>query len=661
MFSQTLRPGLTLGSYPEREQTSKGVVDAIAHSASGLLRRLSPGRKKRAREFCTKVNEASARYQQLGRDALKQQASELRQSLARKDLDENFAVECFALVREAAGLTLNQRHFDTQIIGGWILLNGMLAEMETGEGKTLMATLPACAAAMAGTPVHIITANDYLVERDAALMAPVYALLGLTVGTVTEGKKEPELRRSAYACDVVYCTSKQVAFDYLRDRVSMGHRRGRRDLQLRHLTAADDRTTPLLLRGLCFAIVDEADSVLIDDAGTPLVLSREVESALDAKTCRKALVLAGQLDEGRDYRIHGKYSDIEVSGSGKQRLTSLASELAGCGISERQSEFLVSQALRAIRCYQKDRDYLVHDGKVQIIDANTGRTMPDHSWEQGLHQLIEAREGCEITGGRETIASISYQRMFRRYLHLSGMTGTAREVSAELWSVYGLEVFQVPTHAPVRRRADRERVYPTVAAKWQAVAERVRELHQSKRPVLLGTPSVADSERLSRLLHAQGLKHAVLNARQDKPEADIVANAGQPGAITVATNMAGRGTDIHLAPQVAEYGGLHVIATSRNEARRIDRQLFGRCGRQGDPGSFEPILSLEDEILKKYLPQALITALQTCNRWHLPVSGSLFTRIAQYVAERHHARRRRRLMELDQRLKETLAFSGPQE
>jgi len=230
-----------------------------------------------------------------------------------------------------------------------------------------------------------------------------------------------------------------------------------------------------------------------------------------------------------------------------------------------------------------------------------------------------------------------------------------------LWSVYGLGVFPVPTHVPVRRRADRERVYPTVAAKWQAVAERVRELHQSQRPVLLGTSSVADSEHLSRLLRAQGLKHAVLNARQDEPEAEIVAKAGQPGAITVATNMAGRGTDIHLAPQVVESGGLHGIATSRNEARRFDRQLYGRCGRQGDPGSFEPILSLEDEILKKYLPQALITALQTCIRWRLPVPGGLFTRIAQFVAERHHARRRHRLMELDQRLKEVLAFSGPQE
>lgn len=302
MFSQTLRPGLTLGSYPEREQSPKGMLDSVAHSASGLFRRLSRNQKKSARQFCAQVNEASGRYEQLNRDALKQRAGELRQALARKGLSEALAVECFALVREAARQTLDQRHFDTQIIGGWALLNGMLAEMETGEGKTLMATLPACAAAMAGIPVHVITANDYLVERDAALMAPVYALLGLKVGTVTESKKESELRRSAYACDVTYCTSKQVAFDYLRDRVSMGHRRGRLDLQFRHLTAADDTVTPLLLRGLCFAIVDEADSVLIDDAGTPLVLSRETESVLDANTCRKALVLSGQLDEGRDYR-----------------------------------------------------------------------------------------------------------------------------------------------------------------------------------------------------------------------------------------------------------------------------------------------------------------------------------------------------------------------
>jgi preprotein translocase subunit SecA len=661
MFSRTLRPGLTLGSYPEREQPAKGILDSVAHSASGLLRRLSRNQKKCAQQFCAQVNKASSHFEQLSRDALEQQAGKLRQSLARRGLNEELAVECFALVREAARQTLDQRHFDTQIIGGWVLLNGMLAEMETGEGKTLMATLPACTAAMAGIPVHVITANDYLVERDAELMAPVYTLLGLTVGTVTESKRDPGSRRNAYACDITYCTSKQVAFDYLRDRVSMGHRRGRLELQLGRLTAAEGEAEPLLLRGLCFAIVDEADSVLIDDAGTPLILSREVESMLDANTCIKALEIAGQLDESRDYRIHGRYSDVEMTGSGKQRLATLAHQLTRPGTSPSQSEFLIRQALRAQRCYQRDRDYLVSDGKVQIIDANTGRTMPDHSWEQGLHQLIEAREGCEITGGRETIARISYQRMFRRYLHLSGMTGTAREVAAELWSVYELEVIPVPTHAPVQRIAGRDRVYPTASAKWQAVVGRVRELHELQRPVLLGTPSVADSEHLSRLLHSQGLQHTVLNARQDRPEAEIVATAGQPGAITVATNMAGRGTDIHLAPQVTESGGLHVIAASRNEARRIDRQLFGRCGRQGDPGSFEAILSLEDDILKKYLLQSLINAVQACIRWGLPVPGRLFTGIAQRVAERHHARRRRSLIELDQRLKETLAFSGPQE
>ena len=661
MYSQVLRPGLTLGNYPERERRHEGAFDAAAHGVTGLLRRYSRNHLKQARQFCRQVNAASERLRQQGAGKLSGRARELRRTLAREGLSEPLAIECFALVREAAGETLGKWHYDSQIIGGWVLLNGMLAEMETGEGKTLMSTLPACTAALAGIPVHVITANDYLVERDAGLMSPVFKLLGLSVGTILDREKDTGKRQAAYACDITYCTSKQLTFDYLRDRVALGHRRGRMDLQLRRLSRQRQDTEQLLLRGLCFAIVDEADSVLIDDAGTPLILSRERESSLQPQTCQQALQFAAQLELGRHFQLDDKYSDIRLTGPGKVQLDLLAGRMAPPWDVEQQREFLVSQALRAQHCYRRDHDYVVRDGKVQIIDTNTGRALPDHAWEQGLHQMVEAKEGCELTGTRETIARMSYQRFFRRYLHLSGMTGTAREVAGELWSVYGLEVVRVPTHAPVQRQAGADRIYVTARDKWQAVVRRVSELHQTGRPVLLGTGSVADSEHVSRLLAENGLRHQLLNARQDRHEAEIIAHAGQPGTITVATNMAGRGTDISLAPGVAERGGLHVLAAVKNEARRVDRQLFGRCARQGDPGSYEAMLSLEDDLLKKYLPRALTIVMQRSARWGIPVSRRLVMRLTQSLVERHHARQRRNLVRMDQQLKETLAFSGPLE
>jgi preprotein translocase subunit SecA len=661
MYSQALRPGLTLGNYPERDYQRKDALDAIAHSLSGLLRRYSRNHLKQARQFCAQVNTASERLRKQGAQKLSERARELRRTLAREGLSEPLAVECFALVREAAGETLGKWHYDSQIIGGWVLLNGMLAEMETGEGKTLMSTLPACTAAMAGIPVHVITANDYLVERDAALMSPVFKILGLSVGMILDREKDTGKRQAAYACDITYCTSKQLTFDYLRDRVAMGHRRGRMDLQLRRLSGRQQDTQQLLLRGLCYAIVDEADSVLVDDAGTPLILSREVESSLLPETCQQALQLATQLQQGLHYQQNDKYSDIRLTAAGKVQLEQLAARMEQPWDIEAQREFLVNQALRAQHCYHRDHDYVVRDDKVQIIDANTGRALPDHSWEQGLHQMIEAKEDCELTGTRETIARMSYQRFFRRYLHLSGMTGTASEVADELWSVYGLEVVRIPTHAPVQRQAGKERVFVTAHEKWQAVVERVKELYESGRPVLLGTGSVADSEHVSQLLEERGLPHQTLNARQDKREAEIIARAGQPGAITVATNMAGRGTDISLAPGVVECGGLHVLAAVRNEARRVDRQLFGRCARQGDPGSYESMLSLEDDLLKKYLPRALTVVMQRSARWRVPFSWKPVMRLTQLMVERHHARQRRNLVRMDQQLKETLAFTGPLE
>jgi preprotein translocase subunit SecA len=356
--------------------------------------------------------------------------------------------------------------------------------------------------------------------------------------------------------------------------------------------------------------------------------------------------------------------EIHLTESGSLRVAKLAASLGGVWAGQRRSEELVLQALQARLLFHRDDHYLVREGRVEIIDPHTGRLMPDRAWEAGLHQMIEAKEGCVITGQKETLARISYQQFYRRYLRLAGMTGTAREVARELWSVYRLRTVRVPTRRPLRRRECGERVYPSAEAKWRAVVARIDELHRSGRPVLIGTRSVVASEHLSRLLRQARLLHELLNARQDRREAEIIQGAGQRGRITVATNMAGRGADIRLGPGVAEQGGLHVIAAERSEARRIDRQLFGRCGRQGDPGSFETIGSIEDEIVTRGAPEILRRVLATFSRspgsFAQHLCRALLSRI-QRAVERRHARSRRELMKLEEYLQEALAFAGPSE
>jgi preprotein translocase subunit SecA len=539
----------------------------------------------------------------------------------------------------------------------------MLAEMETGEGKTLTATLPACAAALAGIPVHIITVNDYLVERDAALMGPVYAAFGLTVGTVRDGETDPDARRAAYACDVTYVTNKQIAFDYLRDRLARGDRRALLRMRLGEVLEGRPQAGGLLLRGLCYAIVDEADSVLVDEARTPLILSQQRQGSELAQTCREALGIAAKLSAGRDYRVDRRARKIELTDEGHGRTAARAQKLGGIWSGQRRREELVLQALSAEHLFLRDQQYVVRDGKVQIVDANTGRVMADRSWEAGLHQMIEAKEGCELTGQRETLARISYQQFYRRYLRLAGMTGTAREVARELRSVYGLRSVVIPPRRPRQRVARGRQITVSADAKHRAIADRVRERRQSGQPVLVGTQSVATSEALSALLREAGIPHELLNARQDAREAEIVARAGQLGRVTVATNMAGRGTDIAIAPGVTELGGLHVVVAEPSEARRIDRQLIGRCGRQGDPGSYETFASLDDALVADRAGQRLLRVLR-----RFAAGGPIQRRIAlrylataQRSAERRQAHARRQLMSVEEYLEKALAFAGPTE
>jgi len=660
MSSVTASSALPTGAYPERLERPPGALDRLATRLIGPLARWARERRVRAARLVPLVAQHGRALDGVSDRALREAAQALRPALRRDGFSEDLVARVFALVREAAWRTLEQRHFDVQLIGGQVLLAGMVAEMDTGEGKTLTATLAASAAALAGIPVHIVTVNDYLASRDAAWMGPIYRALGLQVGTVVHGMAPPE-RRVAYGCDVTYCTNKELAFDYLRDRIVLRGRPSRLQLQLERLVTGEARAERLVLRGLHFAIVDEADSVLVDEGRTPLIISAHGSSA-EQRLYETALGLADQLVPDADFTVDTVERSVRLTPEGLARLDELAAPLGGVWAGRLRREELARQALVARRLFHRDRHYLVRDRRVQIIDEYTGRLMPDRSWERGLHQLIEVKEGVAVTAPHETLARISYQRFFRRYLRLAGMTGTAREVAGELWAVYGLPVVRVPTNRPSRRMIQPERVYWSAEARWVAVVERVHALHAVGRPVLVGTRSVAASEELAARLAAAGLPHRVLNARQDVEEAQIIAEAGQPGRITVATNMAGRGTDIRLAPAVVGLGGLHVIATERHDAGRIDRQLFGRCGRQGDPGTAEALVSLEDDLVTSHggVWRRLVTPRGRSSSRPSRLAG-LAVRQAQRAAERAHGRMRRDLLRFDEQMDSTLAFSGPGE
>jgi preprotein translocase subunit SecA len=653
MFDLSLPAASVATAYPEQPQSRPGALDRMAARLSSPFVRRARVWRARGTGIVGAVAAHEPGLRAMSDDQLRTVAAEVRMQLRRDGFNEVSIARAFALIREVAMRTVAQRHYDVQLLGGWVMLNGAIAEMETGEGKTLTATLAAGTAALAGIPVHVITVNDYLTARDAEEMGPVYEMLGLRVGVIIHGK-DPAARRGAYACDVTYCTNKELTFDYLRDRIALGRDESRIQLAIEKLSGGVSRASQLNLRGLFYAIVDEADSVLIDEARTPLVISGAGENALEREMYDTALELATRLEAGRHFRINAKDRHLELSDAGRDLLDGWAPELPPLFQGERRREELVTQALSATHLFLRDTHYLVRDQKVHIIDEFTGRVLADRTWEQGLHQMVEAKEGCPLSNQQTSVARMTYQRFFRRYLWLAGMTGTAQEVGGELWSVYRLPVVKVPTHRPAQRRNTGDRVFATEEEKWVAVARRVKELHQLGRPVLIGTRSVAASEKVSQLLTEEGLPHQLLNARQDKQEAEIVAQAGQPGRITVATNMAGRGTDIKLGPGVKELGGLHVIATELHESARIDRQLFGRCARQGDAGSVEAILSLEDELIRVYVGKTVSSSMQQ-GMWR-----SLFS-VAQMRAERVNAGIRRHLLKFEDQLADTLAFTGRRE
>lgn len=643
------------GVYLERADNREPVFEEYLRALVARLPSLSL-RAERLRAFVASVNALEAEMKSKNDTALVAVHKTACLDMQRKGFSDSLNARAFAAIREASRRTLGMRHHDVQLLGGWALLQGMVAEMETGEGKTLVATLAACTAAGSGAAVHVITVNDYLAKRDAETNTPLYAFFGLTVGVIEQGM-QPDQRRAQYANDIVYVSNKEIVFDYLKDRIATGGALGAH-FSLRRLYRGTQQTL-LLLRGLHVAIVDEADSVLIDEARTPLIIAETQPDEHGAELYQTALDLASQLRRGEHYEINAQ-RETWLTSKGKENLRELTANLGGLWSSDVWRRELIEKGLSALHAFHRDQHYIVVEDKVQIVDEFTGRVMPDRSWERGLHQMIEAKEGVEITGQRKTLSRMTYQRFFRRYLLLTGMTGTASEIAPELRRVYDLQVMKIPTNLPCRRQYLPNHCWLTSEERWKAVANRVTELSRQGRAVLIGTRSVEASEQFASLLAQRGIQHSVLNARQDKEEADIIAQAGQPGRITVATNMAGRGTDIKLAEQVSEKGGLHVILTEFHESGRVDRQLFGRCARQGEPGTVEAMVCIQDELFRRYAAtlSRLATNSAMRNGNASPLLLKALVRVAQAVAEHHNRGIRMSTLKQDKKLQQMLGFSG---
>ncbi len=609
---EPVRAGVRYGPRPERQR--EPVVSPLEAYLQGLClaRHRGPRTFKAFRSTLRRMREQAEALRQSDQlDRLRQRRT-LSTALATAPISEALAIETFAHVIIECQSVLHIELHDEQLYAGWQMLHGSLVEMRTGEGKTLAGALPAITVALSRTPVHVITANDYLATRDSESLRTLYRRFGLSTSSVCDQQSLDE-RREAYTCNIVHCSNKQIVFDYLRDQRLLGwHNQGLAD-RLGSLVTGS-RPQPLL-RGLGFAVIDEADSVLIDDVRTPLVLSEPLDSGTTLRSqAAVALRLAKSLREDVDFRIVASERAIQLSVEGLEAIRTQAARLGGVWQFERYRQELVRQALSAVYLYRIDRDYLVQSDQVILIDEATGRPMPDRKLRQGMHQMLEVKDRCELTDQTEVVATISFQQFFSQYHRLTGMSGTLQEARHELRTVYGLPVVRIPTHRPCRLDRMPNRYCRTVEEQLAHLETRLITFQKAERPVLIGTQSLAFSEMVSKFLTASGLEHQLLNARQDGDEAAIISAAGQPGAITVATNMAGRGADIPLHLRSRNAGGLHVVNMEFNASERIDLQLFGRAARQGDPGSCESLLSLEDSSLKNVLPLPIYRWFTGINR-----------------------------------------------
>lgn len=597
------------------------------------------------------IESLESSLQSLGDEALNKQARSLRYRVRSGEPLDELLEEGFALVREAARRTIGLRHHDVQLIGGLAMHFGCVVEMQTGEGKTLTATLPTALAAMIGRGAHVATANDYLARRDAQEMTPVYELLGLTLGVV-QSQSSPSQRHEAYQADITYGTAKEFGFDFLRQR-----------LKQRSDASAD--STRMVARerdSRYFMLVDEADALLLDEARTPLIVSSDPEGDEHAwETLHQwAYSLSCELEEGRHFEWTADHVVARLTAAGRRQVRSrvLPSPIADVPTIDLYERVELGLLVRFR--YQRDRHYVVRDDEVVIVDEFTGRLSEGRRWKDGIHQMIETREQVSVSPPTGQAARITLQRFLSLYDRLAGMTGTAANSGPELRSVYELDVLKVPTHRPPKRKRLEDLVFGTAEEKLLALVDEVITVHAQHRPVLIGTRTIDVSHRISELLSAAGIPHEVLNAHHVEAEAAIVEKAGRRGAVTVATNMAGRGTDIRLEAAAYELGGLLVLGTEMHESLRIDRQLIGRCGRQGDPGAFRQYLSLEDELLKSGLGRERASRLMIMGqRTFGPIKGaSQWFRRAQAIVERKHYRQRKQLLDQERDRHQMLQSMG---
>ena len=635
-------------------------LDAMMHSFVGSVK-FNPGMIGEFLARAQEVDKLAPEWEDLPDHVLRRKLLEFKDVFRRRKKDyESMLPSALAAIREAASRSIGLRPFTVQLAGALALYRGYTVEMATGEGKTLTAAITCVLNGWSGLPCHIITVNDYLAGRDPRWMEPVYDFCGVTVGCVI-GDMEPAARREGYNHAVTYTTNKEIVADFLRDRLWLGNFQQAERRQIANLLGRSTNIERgLVMRGIHTAIVDEADSILIDEAVTPLIISRAFPNDVFTDACMVSNEIAGNLQPNVDYRIDERYKEIEINPRLKKELADRikSSQAQFRGVSGHME--LIQQALTAREFFHKDNQYVIQDGKVVIVDEFTGRQMPQRTWQAGLHQFIEAKEGLPMTTPTETLARLSFQRFYRLFHKLSGMTGTAREAIQELWDIYQLPVVTVPENRPCQRKIFPTRTFPDQESKWQAIVEEIIRLNQQGRPVLVGTRSVEASEHLASLMEKTGVWYKVLNAVRHKEEAGIVALAGERGAVTIATNMAGRGTDSSLGKGVAALGGLHVIASECHEAQRIDRQLFGRCARQGDPGSARLFMSMEDEIVRRFVPKAVRNAIQAqleARFFGAQLAAAAAIRLAQSAAQRLAYRRRRGVLRMDTWLEDSLSFA----
>jgi len=599
----------------------------------GILKRIFGSANERELKKLTPIVDEISGFepeiQKLSDDQLRGKTAEFKQRLENGEELDDLLPEAFAVVREASTRALGMRPFDVQLMGGLVLHQGKIAEMKTGEGKTLVATMPIYLNALSGKGVHLVTVNDYLAKRDSEWMGQIYKFLGLTVGCIVHGLDDLE-RQQAYNADITYGTNNEFGFDYLRDNMKF-------------------RIEELVQRDLHYAIVDEVDSILIDEARTPLIISGPAEKSTELYYRVNRII--PQIQEESHYTKEEKTRSVALNEDGVARVERLLGIENLYDARNMTINHHVQQALRAHALFARDVDYIVKDGQVIIVDEFTGRLMPGRRYSEGLHQALEAKEGVKVENENQTLASITFQNYFRMYEKLAGMTGTAETEAAEFAKIYKLDVVVVPTHQTMIREDFSDCIYRTESEKFKAVAGEIKELHSIKRPVLVGTISITKSEKLSEMLKRSGVPHQVLNAKLHEKEAEIVAKAGQPGAVTISTNMAGRGTDIVLGPGVVDVGGLHIIGTERHESRRIDNQLRGRSGRQGDPGSSRFYLSLEDDLMRIFAADRLSGLMQRIGMAEdEPIEHRLISKAienAQSRVEDHNFSIRKNIIEYD--------------